>query len=41
MLATTAGLDDAREVEKYLGFEFVLWESDRAKGRRENEKRES
>ena len=40
MLSTGDGLDEVREVEKFLGFGFVLWESDRDEGGRGNEKRE-
>ena len=40
MLSTSDGPDKAREVEKFLGFRFMLWESDKAEKGRGNEKRE-
>ena len=35
------GPDKAREVEKFLGFGFMLWESDKAEKGMGNEKRET
>ena len=38
MLSTGDGLDEVREVEKFLGFGFVLWESDGMNGKGEMRK---
>ena len=40
VLSTSDGPNKVREVENFLGFGFMLWESDKAEKGRGNEKRE-